>query len=537
MMERCNLKRITALAANRLSGYRRKGIALSACVALLASCQTGALWDYDKKFREQVQIPLEAGMSQISQYYVREIDREDLVLNSLTSLSAIDPSLDVQSLGNSLILSVHDTKVGEYPKPASSSPTLWARLASRIIRDARENSWKVEQISHEELLSQFLNTGLQSVDPYSRYYGPRETVRIARAREGYSSVALTAKVDDSQIQVATVREDSDAAKLGIQPGDSILEIDGTATRSLSLTDIQQMLDGPAGSKVRLLIHQHKLNQSIELSLTRKLQVPNSVFVTNSAPYPTIQINVFNAETADRFKSVVTSLKSNGDTLPGLILDLRGNPGGLLDQSIEIADMILEEGDIVKASGRHYSSNKKYEATSGDILDGKPLIVLVDGSTASAAEILAAALQDNRRAVVVGSISYGKGAVQIIKNLPNKGELDLTWAYYVTAGKYLINEYGVLPTICTVGHENGIAAVLVTLRKRALKTRTDFHALRKLQAIGPVDGNGNITRFRNSCSWQADDSRDREQEAALTLLNDLSLYQDALMLPLPTTPGS
>ena len=518
---------------NRRHFSGRKSLSVFSLL-LIGSCQTGALWPFDRDFTEKVQIPLEEGMVQIAQYHVSEVNSEQLILDGLEYLSEADPDLRFRDSGSTLQLLVNGSEIERYEKPVHKTPSNMAGFAARLLKESRNLSPRLEKIGNEALLSGFLNKSLQGLDRFSRYYSPSEARTIVKDLEGYYGVGLSLSQTDGQIIVSGVTMGSPAEQADVPTGAILKEIDGLRAVGMTVQQAQALLEGAKGSSVTLTFKYPQDKASRKLQLDRRRILPQSVFFTDDPVFPTVSISIFNAQTAREFKALLDrKLSQAKDPLQGLVLDLRGNPGGLLEQAIEIADMFLDSGQIIKETGRHFRSRRQFTASPGDLLKGLPLIVLVDGATASSAEILAAALQDNRRAVIVGSISYGKGAVQVFLPLKNAGKLDLTWAYYQTAGQYAINGFGVLPTICTVGYDNGIAAVLVSLRKRAESTRRSFLTLRQMQ-YGQA---GKVETFRNSCSWQADNTRDLEFEAAITLLNDQKLYQDALELAYLLPGGS
>src|SRR4029453_18190026 len=224
-------------------------------------------------------------------------------------------------------------------------------------------------------------------------------------------------------------------------------------------------------------------------------VPETVTFERKGSVAYLRVYGFNQDTADSLrKEMLHAQQDIGTGLKGYIMDLRGNPGGLLDQSVAVSDLFIGHGRIVSTHGRHPDSHQYFEATAGDIADGLPLVVLVNGDSASAAEIVAAALQDSGPAVVVGSNSYGKGTVQTVLRMPNDGELTLTWARFHAPSGYTLNHLGVLPSICTSRDEDSRATVaalkedrvaaIPTIARNAASP-TDLVTLNKLRAACPA----------------------------------------------------
>jgi carboxyl-terminal processing protease len=255
-------------------------------------------------------------------------------------------------------------------------------------------------------------------------------------------------------------------------------------------------------------------------------VPETVSYRREGNTAYFRIFSFNSETANSLKREIDDAKDEiGKKIKGYVLDLRNNPGGYVPQSVATANLFLDEGRIVSIHGRHPDSHQYFEATDGDIADGKPIAVLIDGNSASAAEIVAAALQDNGRAVLIGSNSYGKGTVQNIKPLPNTGEIKLTWARFHAPSGYTLHHLGVLPTICTVGKHNS-DDLLTELRLGELPKVPTV----KRNAAKPDDTKA-LDALRQTCpARKSEDPIDLE--LALKLIEQPSLYANAVELADP-----
>jgi carboxyl-terminal processing protease len=295
---------------------------------------------------------------------------------------------------------------------------------------------------------------------------------------------------------------------------------------MSQRDVVDRLRGPVGSRVNLTLKRKTQDGTIQVSLIRALVVPETVAYQREGEVAYFRIYSFNSGTTETLKREIRDAKAEiGDTLRGYILDLRGNPGGLLTQAVSTSDLFLDHGRIVSTIGRHPDSHQFYEASEGDITDGKPIIVLIDGNSASAAEILAAALQDNERAVLVGTNSYGKGTVQNVMRLPNKGEITLTWARYHAPSGYTLHHLGVLPTICTAGQKDA-AQLIAALGEGHLQQVPTA----KRNTVAPDDIHG-MDALRKTCPARRE-ADPIDLETAIRLLNRPTLFAEALQLAAP-----
>jgi carboxyl-terminal processing protease len=286
------------------------------------------------------------------------------------------------------------------------------------------------------------------------------------------------------------------------------------------------LRGQVDSDVLLTIERGGAPLPLPIEVTRAHVVPETVVYRREGNIAYLRIYSFNLETADSLRREITAAAEEiGPGLRGYILDLRGNPGGLLDQAVAVSDLFLEGGRVVSTHGRHPDSHQYFEAGPGDAAGGKPVVVLINGNSASASEIVAAALQDDGRAVVIGTNSYGKGTVQTVIRMPNDGELTLTWARFHAPSGYTLNHLGVLPSICTSTGPGGadadklmreLAAGLLVPVPTAARNATD-----------PADTEA-LDRLRAACPQRrTEDGLDLV--LALRLLDNPTLYARAVHL--------
>jgi carboxyl-terminal processing protease len=321
-----------------------------------------------------------------------------------------------------------------------------------------------------------------------------------------------------------------AERMGLKNDDLIEAIDGEPTKELNQQDVVDKLRGPIDSRVDITVKRAEVKDPFVVSITRAHVVPETVSYRREGDVGYFRIYSFNSETAESLKRAVSDAEQEiGPRLKGLIIDLRDNPGGLLNQSVAVSNLFLTEGRVVSTHGRHPDSHQYFEASGEDITSGKPIVVLVDGNSASAAEIVAAALQDNRRAVVVGSNTYGKGTVQTVLPLPNQGEITLTWARFHAPSGYTLHHLGVLPSVCTSLYRSA-DEVMRDLRNGQLPlVPTD-----RRNAVRPTDTKA-LEALRKTCpARQQEDPIDLE--VALRLVSTPDMFASAVHLAEPPQLG-
>jgi carboxyl-terminal processing protease len=299
-----------------------------------------------------------------------------------------------------------------------------------------------------KMVEDALNGMISDLDPHSSYFDPKTFAEMQVKTSGsYGGVGLVISADQGSIKVVSPLDETPASRAGIKAGDSILAIDGRGLQGLSLDKVQDLLRGPSGSKVNLTLLRPGAAKSFEVALLRAAIQVEAVKYHREGKVGYVRIPAFNEETNDGVLSAVKNLRKQiGAGLQGYIIDLRDDGGGVLDQAIAVSDDFLEGGEIVSTRGRRPEDTQRYDAKSGDIAEGKPLVVLINGGTASASEIVAGALQDHRRATVVGMTSFGKGSVQTIIPLSGgaDGALHLTTARYYTPSGRSIQATGIVP---------------------------------------------------------------------------------------------
>ena len=307
----------------------------------------------------------------------------------------------------------------------------------------------VDPVSTDKLLEYALRGMVDGLEPHSHYLDKEEYSEWnINATGKYGGVGLEVEVVDGAVRVVSAMDETPAARAGIQSGDVISTIDGQPTAGFKLKDAVDRMRGEKGTKVRLSLQREGQAEPIQLTLTResiKVASVRSQMLESGIGY--LRITQFSADTGDAFETELGKLqKQAGGNLRGLLLDLRNNPGGIVTSSVQVADALLDQGVIVTQRGRAPGANHEYDATPGDLLKGKPLVAMVNGGTASAAEILAGALQDHHRAVLVGDSTFGKALVQSVTSLQGGGGLVLTIARYYTPNGRSIQAEGIQPDI-------------------------------------------------------------------------------------------
>ena len=309
------------------------------------------------------------------------------------------------------------------------------------------NKEYVDETNQSEGMDAAINGLLQSLDPYSSYMSPEIFKEMQTETSGeFGGLGIEVSMEAGVVKVITPIDDTPASKAGIKAGDYIVKINNTQVQGKSLSEAVDLMRGPVGSSIELTVRRRGVKKALTFNITRKVievQSVKSDLLDENIGY--IRLTSFNDNSSEQIKKQIKKLENNNE-ISAFILDLRNNPGGLLSQAIKISDFFLDNGEIVSTKSRKKSENRKWFAKKGDITEGKTLLVLINYGSASASEIVAGALKDHKRAIILGESSYGKGSVQSIIPLKNKGAIRLTVAkYYLPSGKS-ISEVGVRPDI-------------------------------------------------------------------------------------------
>lgn len=300
-----------------------------------------------------------------------------------------------------------------------------------------------------------LDSMTASLDPHSAYLNPEELRESEMVTSGeFGGLGIQVTQEEGRIKVISPIEGTPADRAGLKPGDVINAIDGKPVDGMTLRDAVNAMRGEPGSRIRLGI-QRDDDPPFEVSITRAVITIEPLRWRLEGNVGYLRIVSFNEKVADGVETALAEMKRNtGGKLQGLVIDLRNNPGGLLDQSLAVSDEFLQSGTIVSIRGRELGSDRTFRAERGDLIDGLPIVVLINAGSASASEIVAAALQDHQRATVIGTRSFGKGSVQTVMRLPVEGALKLTTALYYTPSGEAIQARGVIPDVALTGGDDG-----------------------------------------------------------------------------------
>ncbi len=306
----------------------------------------------------------------------------------------------------------------------------------------------VDEINQSEIMDSAINGVLQSLDPYSAYMTPEIFKEMETETSGeFGGLGIEVSMEAGVVKVIAPIDDTPAARAGVKSGDYIVKINNEQVQGKTLMEAVNLMRGPVGSPIEITVRRKGLKKAKIFKITREIiEIKSVVSKTIDDSIGYIRLRAFNENSSNQLKKEISKLEKNKKKLVGYVFDLRNNPGGLLTQAIKISDFFLDEGEIVSTRGRKNRENRRFFAKKGDKIKGKPLIVLINNGSASASEIVAGALQDHKRAILLGENTYGKGSVQSIIPLRNRGAIRLTISkYYLPSGKS-ISEVGVSPDI-------------------------------------------------------------------------------------------
>ena len=318
-------------------------------------------------------------------------------------------------------------------------------LFSEVLERIEDDYW--EEIDQLDAMDSAINGLLQSLDPYSGYMSPRVFEESQTDTSGeFGGLGIEVSMESGVVKVITPIDNTPASRAGVKAGDYIIKINNEQVRGKSLMEAVNLMRGPVGTEIEITIRRKNLKRAKIIKITREVIEIQSVvakLIDDKVGY--LRLRAFNENSSEQLNEEISKIEKNKN-LTGYILDLRNNPGGLLYQAIRVSDFFMEDGEIVSTKGRRVKENRKFFADKGDKIKGKPLIVLINNGSASASEIVAGALQDHKRAILLGEATFGKGSVQSIIPLKNKGAIRLTVSkYFLPSGKSISN-VGVMPDI-------------------------------------------------------------------------------------------
>ncbi|WP_425404278.1 S41 family peptidase [Hwanghaeella sp.] len=509
-------------------GKGMKRLLAAAALAALTACASGP--QQPEPFTPTLTTEMfGAILTAIETNYIERQEAGTLTLSALEAISEIDPGFSVDSDEGTILLIYRDDEVFRADIPAEERIDQWALQADRVLAAARAVSEPLRDASDEKVYGIMFGSMVGLLDRYTRYAGADEAQSNRESRQGFGGIGVSVGPHPLGARVLTVTPSHPAQAAGIHGGDILVSIDGRPLAGTPLRQIIRMLRGPVEKPVVLNISRAGLQNPLTVTVGRTHIVPNTVFFTPKGKAAVIRITAFNDRTPKRVAEAVSEAQAAlGPDMIGFILDLRGNPGGLLDKAIDVADLFLHSGTISKTDGRNPRSFQNFEAEPGDISLGKPLAVLIDGATASAAEVLAAALQDQGRGVPIGFSSFGKGTVQTVLDMPNGGELILTWARLLAPSGYVLHEAGVMPTICS---QSSVPVDSLLRHALLIEPATTIHNLALRRRVGPNEPAAR-EHVATLCPWRPEEGPDRAVATAVRLLQSPDLYQTAITLELP-----
>ena len=466
-----------------------------------------------------------AGYRNISEKYIKDLKIAKIALGGIQGLSSIDPAVQTERNGKTIRLLLDGLEIASAQIPEPMDARSWGNVTAIFERAARQQSRLIKNSGEEKVYEAVFDGVVADLDVFSRYAGAEEARRNRARREGFGGIGIRFKIRSGKPIITKVHPNMPAAAAGIEVDDQITHINGSEVINLEIGEVANRIRGQMHSDVTVRVYRSKENRHLEITMNRKhivLPTVTAEFYDNIAY---IKISSFNQATAASMEKELKKIRQmNTNKFKGLIIDLRGNPGGLLKQSVKVADLVLTDGNIVSTLGRHPDSLRNYEASGADLTNGWPIVVLVDGKTASASEIVAAALQDLNRAVVVGTSSFGKGTVQTVIRLPNNGEINLTWSRFIAPSGYALHGLGVRPEVCTSHLSGPPQQALDSFASHKSETRAVHISWRKVS----LDENKLRKALRKTCASERRKTG-LEKDIAKIILSNPSLYSQALEL--------
>jgi carboxyl-terminal processing protease len=374
----------------------------------------------------------------------------------------------------------------------------------------------VEEVSEKQLIESAINGMLTSLDPHSSYLDSEKYRDMqVQTRGEFGGLGIEVTMENGLVKVVSPIDDTPASKAGVQPGDLVTHIDGEPVMGMSLSEAVEKMRGPVDSKIDLRLLRKGRDEPFDVSLNRAVIKISPVRARVEGDVAYVRLTTFNEQTASEMTEKLAETTGKiGNGLTGIVLDLRNNPGGLLDQAVAVADAFIDKGEIVSTRGRRPDSVQRFNARPGDIAEGIPMVVLINGGSASASEIVAGALQDQRRAIVMGTQSFGKGSVQTIMPLAGEGAIRLTTARYYTPAGTSIQAKGITPDI--------------EVHQANVETLDDDPGRREADLRGRLKNDqvpdGPQSAAQPPEMGEPTDGKDYQLARALDLLRGISLYE-------------
>jgi carboxyl-terminal processing protease len=468
------------------------------------------------------------GFESIVERYIEITSPAQFTMEGLQGLGSIDPAITIEAADGKIILKVNNDIAGRLSTPEINDAASWAELTVNMTILGRQKSAEMKKATPEKIYEAVFDGILSSLDIYSRYAGVSEAKKNRAKRDGFGGIGVSFRIIKDLPQVILVMPDTPAFKAGLKLGDRITHAGSDPLSGLKQGQVTDKLRGPIHSMLPLSVERKGESSPVVFKIERAHIVIDTVSYEHHKGIVFLKIRNFNQRTARNTLSKLKKARADlGDGVKGIILDMRGNPGGLLKQSIKVADLFLAQGRVSETRGRHPDSLQSYDAGGRDMAYGRPVVVLIDGKSASAAEVTAAALQDRGRAIIVGTSSFGKGTVQTVIRLPNEGEITLTWSRLIAPSGYILHGLGVFPMICTSGIDgNSIDGKSVI--KKALAARIRATAVLEAWRRTSYQEKQKRQELRSFCPPERRKLK-LDSKVAEAMLKDKALYARTLNL--------
>lgn len=461
----------------------------------------------------------------ITENWLKPVFMPALLADGLRRVVAADRGLAVVEAPGRLILQRDGVELAHVALPADNVPERWAQVTADMLRAVEAASPTIAARNRENVWRDMFDGMMADLDGYSRYAEPNRAQTERSQREGYDGIGIGVRQQNGLYEVASIVPEGPAAAAGIKVGDRIYEVAGVRATGLAYERLTALIQGPEGSWVEMRVGPSE-GLAQRLTVRRRHLVPNTVRASLDEGIATIRIERFNNATQDNVRQALLRYQEKGP-LRGAVLDLRGNPGGVMVQAVGVVNLFVQQGRIITTRGRHPSSVQWFEAQRPTTaFPDLPLVVLIDGQTASSAEIVAAALQDAGRALLVGASTFGKGSVQHVTQLPNGAELFITWSRIYAPSGYSFDKQGVQPSLCT---SRSGASMDRLLSEAALADGGTLAALARYRLAAPDDADA-VAHLRAACPAKAADgvaAAGMGEQVARSLLGNPVLYRQAL----------
>ncbi len=500
-------------------------------LALLLVLFAGPAWSQAAPGRGEFQAQLAASVVGAAFAFItpRALDAvsvQQLAAWGLAGPAALDDALSTDVRDGNIVLLRGDRVLFQRPLPVEATTTAWGVLVADVLAAAVQASPLVRDAGMNGVLSAFFDEVFNHLDPYSRYVPPGAAGLDRARRSGEAGAGITLKRIRGAFVVTDVNADGPGAEAGVQVNDRIIAVDDQPTAGEDLDTVQGWIAGLEGTDLALTIRTRN-GPARTVELERAVATPETVFAKRLGDTLMIRIGGFSVDTDQRLSRELTRNLAGaaGRSVRGIVLDLRSNRGGLLQQAVRATDLLLTGGVIATTAGRNPSAQHEWRASAEDLAGGRPIVVLVDGRSASAAEIMAAALADQGRAVVVGSSTLGKGLVQTIATLPDGGELFVSWSRVLAPDGWPLQGLGVLPQVCTSLGQDQTSQQLAALERG---TQPMAAALARHRAARAPLPSAVSLALRNACP--AAEPRELDLSTARFLISHPTAYATARLTP-------